>query len=153
MWENFRFLFSCEISSMGQMKRQEQREHIHREKEAGRICAQFERVLNPPQRPGQRRCALCEPRMHVQMCFERRPLYWHVSFRPGEFPLGHAPDVSIRGPGKVRDLYERFGVRHMLEDKQAFEGGVRNGKDIVELALGEEQYSILAQTKKPSPRR
>jgi hypothetical protein len=71
---------------------------------------------------------------------------WKVTFRE-KLSYRQLPRICLfHFPDKVRYLYERFGIRRLSEDQQAFEHGIRSGRGVVELALGDEQFRILTQT-------
>lgn len=68
---------------------------------------------------------------------------WRVAFRPrgDSVPL---PRVYHFGDAeKLRDLYRRFGSRHMAEDVSALEFAIKTKRGAVELTLGDAQLSKL----------
>lgn len=81
----------------------------------------------------------------VLMCFNRtrHTDVWHILFRIPPRPKPLPRELSFTNPEKIRNLYERFGMKRQLEDVQAFEYAIVSGGGIVELLLGPEQLGKL----------
>ena len=81
----------------------------------------------------------------VLMCFNRTrgTEVWNVFFRVPPKPKPLPREMKFSDPDKLRSLYERFGMRRALEDKQAFEHAISTGGGIVSLLLGPEQIAKL----------
>ena len=75
---------------------------------------------------------------------------WRVTFRPrgDSVPL---PRVMHFGDAeKLRDLFKRFGSRHLAEDQAALEFAINTKRGAVELMLGETQLRHLRRHKEPT---
>ena len=81
----------------------------------------------------------------VLMCFNRTrgTEVWSILFRTPPRPKPLPRELKFSDPEKIRNLYERFGMRRRLEDVQAFEYAITSGGGIVELILGPEQLAKL----------
>ena len=112
---------------------------------AGKTCC-FCRVSLPPPYPGKERaCARCEEQKtarHVYMRFEQC-MGWRVTFRDLADPSKQFREITFAGPGKIDALIARTPTRMILEDRQAFEHGIRSGLGAVNLMLTPDQYLKL----------
>jgi hypothetical protein len=68
---------------------------------------------------------------------------WRVSFRDAERGGVQFKEFTFADQSKIEELVERTSTRMHLEDRQAFEYGLRTGVGIVALLLSEEQYRKL----------
>jgi len=68
---------------------------------------------------------------------------WRVSFRDLQNSRHKFRELTFASSDKLEELVERTGTRMLLEDRQAFELGIRNGLGAVNLTLTGEQYRKL----------
>ncbi len=112
---------------------------------AGKTCC-FCRVSLPPPYPGKERaCAKCEEQKtvrHVYMRFEKC-MGWRVTFRDLADPSKQFREITFADSGKIDALIARTLTRMVLEDRQAFEHGIRSGLGAVNLMLTKDQYLRL----------
>lgn len=78
----------------------------------------------------------------VLMRFQRSSMGWQVRFTPVD------SDWVLRvctfaDEDKIRSMWRRFAAAKMLEDVQAFDRGLEQGRGAAELRLGDEQYAAL----------
>jgi hypothetical protein len=76
------------------------------------------------------------------MRFENRN-GWHVSFSDLQNPGCKFREITFATADKIEQLLARTETRMVLEDQQAFELGIRNGRGAVLLTLTGEQYRKL----------
>lgn len=99
-----------------------------------------------PIREEERQRALAQAKIDlcdVFMLFEKQELTWRASFTK---PLGQGqlPRVChFADPGKIRNLYERFGTQRSSEEREAFANALIRGRGAAMLSLGREQYNKL----------
>jgi len=101
------------------------------------------RYLKRRDRSEAERPAQAGGQFDVFMLFELKDSCWKVGFCK---PLGQGtlPRVlRFADPGKITSLYERFGSNRLAEDRSAFEFALQQGRGVVGLSLGREQYEKL----------
>jgi hypothetical protein len=76
------------------------------------------------------------------MRFEHRN-GWHVSFSDLQSPGLKFREITFATSEKIEQLLARTETRMALEDQQAFDLGIRNGRGAVLLTLSGEQYRKL----------
>jgi hypothetical protein len=76
------------------------------------------------------------------MRFERC-IGWRITFRDPADPSRRFREITFASPDKIEALIARTPTQMILEDKQAFEHGVRGGLGAVTLVLTETQYLKL----------
>jgi hypothetical protein len=112
---------------------------------AGKICCFCGVSLHAPYPGHERACPKCGPPLancRLYMRFERFH-GWRVSFRDLQNPGYKFRELTFASSEKLDELVERTGTRMLLEDRQAFELGIRNGLGAVHLTLTGEQYRKL----------
>lgn len=85
------------------------------------------------------------------MQFRWADTHWRVTFRPRGDTIALPRVLHFGDAEKLRDIYRRFGTRHLSEDAAALEFAIRTRRGAVELMLGKEQLSKLQESKRPSP--
>jgi hypothetical protein len=68
---------------------------------------------------------------------------WRVTFRDLADPSKQFRKITFADPGKIDALIARTPTRMILEDRQAFEHGIRSGFGAVNLMLTPDQYLKL----------
>ena len=113
---------------------------------AGKICAMCQNILPEPDRPGERLCPRCEdqrkPRRRVYVHFILSNS-WYCQFLEPDLKTSAGKRLTFATPEKVRLLHERFGCDKKLEDKQALEYAIQQGRGSIWIELTEEQYRKL----------
>jgi hypothetical protein len=112
---------------------------------AGKICCFCKAILPAPYPGHERACPKCGPppancRLHMR--FEHRN-GWHVSFSDLQSPGLKFREITFATSEKIEQLLARTETRMALEDQQAFDLGIRNGRGAVLLTLSGEQYRKL----------
>jgi hypothetical protein len=68
---------------------------------------------------------------------------WRVTFRDLADPSKQFREITFADSGKIDALIARTLTRMVLEDRQAFEHGIRSGLGAVNLMLTKDQYLRL----------
>jgi hypothetical protein len=112
---------------------------------AGKICCFCSNSMPAPYPGRERICAKCQGKqtMHtLHMRFEQC-LGWRVSFRDLNNPSARFREITFAGSEKIETLVARTETKMILETRQAFELGIRNGLGAINLTLTDEQYRKL----------
>ena len=111
----------------------------------GKICSFYRRQLAAPYPGRERACAECKPETitrEVYMRFERCH-GWRVSFYEPGSPTTRFREFTFADASKLAELLARSATRMLLEDRQAFELGLRNGTGAVKMTLTAQQFHAL----------
>jgi hypothetical protein len=104
----------------------------------GRICAMCGRLLDMPKKRGERVCPKCEdarkPKRKVYMHFMQMN-GWYCQFLEEDLRTQLPCKLNLDDPAKIMELARRGGAPMKLEDKQAIEYGIENGRGSVWLNL------------------
>lgn len=68
---------------------------------------------------------------------------WYCEFLEKDLKTSAGRRLTFASAAKVRELYDRFGCDKKLEDRQALEYGIENGKGSIWIELTENQYQKL----------
>jgi hypothetical protein len=68
---------------------------------------------------------------------------WQCQFLEEDLKTPLPRKLTFAGPGKLREMYDRFGAAQKTEDRQGFEYGITIGRGGVWLDLNEGQYQKL----------
>jgi hypothetical protein len=68
---------------------------------------------------------------------------WYCQFLEEDLKTSLPRKLIFAGPEKIREMYDRFGIEKMLEDRSALEYGINNGRGALWLSLTAEQYQKL----------
>jgi hypothetical protein len=82
------------------------------------------------------------PKKLLQMSFEKK-VGWLVTFRDTNDSRAQFRRLSFADSSKIEELIARSGTKVMLEDRQALELGLRQGRGATRLTLSSEQYRRL----------
>lgn len=116
---------------------------------AGRACAFCRRPLPPPHTPGEKLCEKCEK----ERASKRRRVYLHFMWREGWYCQFLEEDLKTPIPrklvlpdsAKLMELAERGGYVLNLENRQAIEHAIANGRGSLWLELTADQYAKLRE--------
>lgn len=75
---------------------------------------------------------------------------WRVTFRPRGHSVPLPRVMHFGNAEKLRDLFKRFGSRHLAEDHAALDFAIKAKRGAVELMLGETQLRHLRRHKEPT---
>ena len=90
----------------------------------------------------EERAKRAERPYQITMRYERFMNGWMVKFtRSGSDWVLRI--CTFSDAAKIRSMFRRFAAGRVSEDLAAFENGIQNGKGMVELRLGEDQYAAL----------
>ena len=78
----------------------------------------------------------------LHMRFERCQ-GWRVSFRDLSDGRAQFREFNFADAGKIKALMDRTATKMVLEDRNAFELGLRNGLGAANLTVTDEQYRKL----------
>jgi hypothetical protein len=68
---------------------------------------------------------------------------WYIQFLEEDLKTPLRRRLNFRGPEKIREIYDRFGIEKKLEDRSALEYGISIGRGSVWIALSAEQYDKI----------
>jgi hypothetical protein len=68
---------------------------------------------------------------------------WYCQFLEADLKTSLPRRLHFKGPEKIREMYERFGMDKKLEDRSALEYAIGIGRGSVWMLLNEEQYQKL----------
>ncbi len=68
---------------------------------------------------------------------------WHIQFLEADLKSPLPRRLTFRDAAKIRELFDRFAAERKLEDRQALEYALENGRGSIWLNLTEEQYAKL----------
>lgn len=68
---------------------------------------------------------------------------WHCQFLESDLKTPLRRKLTFAAAAKIREMYDRFGEDKKLEDRQALDHAVENGRGSIWLNLTEEQYRKL----------
>jgi hypothetical protein len=68
---------------------------------------------------------------------------WYCQFLEADLRTALPTKLTFRSPAKIRELYDRFAADKKLEDRQALEYAIENGRGSIWLTLTEAQYIKL----------
>ena len=109
----------------------------------GKICCICGIPLPPPEAGRERRCDKCKsPRRRIYMCFSLRGA-WCVQFLEADLKTPLPRQLTFRDSAKIREMFDRFSDRKMLEDRNALDNAIESGRGGIYLNLTAEQYSEL----------
>jgi hypothetical protein len=104
----------------------------------GQICCGCKKLLDRvPWSGGERYCDKCSEqgsRHRVYMHFMNVGGGWFCQFLEPDLKTSLSRKLTFRGPEKVREMYERFGTEKKLEDGQALEYAINQGRGSMWLA-------------------
>jgi hypothetical protein len=117
---------------------------------AGRVCCLCRNPLPPPHVPGERCCERC-----LTVKTAKRKVYLHFMWRAGWYCQFLEEDLRtslprklvLRDPAKLFELAERGGVVMTVENRQALEYAIANGRGSLWLELTPDQYAKLRESK------
>jgi hypothetical protein len=113
-----------------------------RQIESGKICANCRGSL-PYQPTRERLCDKCGGKRHrVYMHFMQRD-GWFCQFLEEDLRTPLPRKVRLEDPAKIIEMAEKGGAAMRLEDRQAIDHGIAQGRGSVWLSLTEEQYQKL----------
>ncbi len=132
----------CIMSCMGG-----ERASTTRQRLAGKICTYCRTpLLVPPN--GERVCDRCSGKRHrVYMYYMHRD-GWFCQFLEEDLKTPLPRKVTLDDPSKIIEMAERGGAAMRLEDRQALDYGIANGRGSVWLNLTHEQYEKLKRTRR-----
>ena len=73
---------------------------------------------------------------------------WYCQFLEPDLKTALRCRLTSRDAAKVREMFDRFAAERKLEDRQAFEYALENGRGSIWLNLSEEQYAKLQASSK-----
>ncbi|WP_260738183.1 hypothetical protein [Tunturiibacter lichenicola] len=68
---------------------------------------------------------------------------WYCQFLEADLKTSLPRKLTFASPGKIREMYDRFGIDKKLEDRSALEYGINIGRGSVWLSLTPEQFLKL----------
>jgi hypothetical protein len=68
---------------------------------------------------------------------------WFCQFLEPDLKTSLPRKLTFKEPGKVREMYDRFGLEKGLADQQALEYGINQGRGSIWLSLTNDQYNKL----------
>lgn len=119
----------------------------------GKICARCGMMLDPPERPGDSVCAKClaerQPHHKIYVAFFLRE-GWYCQFLEADLKTSLPRKLRLQDSTKLFELAEKGNALKTLEDRQALEHGIENGRGGIWLELTNQQYQALKR--RPGPK-
>jgi hypothetical protein len=107
---------------------------------SGQICCNCKRNRPPPHPGRERWCETCRPVTHrVYMCFFLH-MGWHIQFSEPDLKTTLPRELTFNTPAKIRHMYDLYGAERKLEDRQALDYAIENGRGAIWLHLNSVQY-------------
>jgi hypothetical protein len=72
---------------------------------------------------------------------------WYCQFLEHDLKTSLPRKLNFAGPHKITEMFDRFGAEKKLEDRQALEGAIAQGRGSIWLILSQEQHSKLKKVR------
>jgi hypothetical protein len=82
------------------------------------------------------------PRVYVYFMLRNG---WNCQFLEHDLKTSLPRTLTFRDAAKIRELFDRFAAERKLEDRQALEYAIENGRGSIWLKLTDEQYRKLCR--------
>jgi hypothetical protein len=124
------------------------RASTQRQIDSGKICANCRRLLDL--RPSHERlCEKCSGKRHRVYLHFMLSDGWFCQFLEEDLKTPLPRKLRLDDPAKIVEMAEKGGAAMRLEDRQALDYGIKQGRGSVWLNLTQDQYEKL---KRPAAR-